>query len=506
MTYKRANGRLLVAALVVALLSNVFVAAPAVAGPDDPDVPASWVVSNYPPTNNDNVILKWDEELLQTIRANPAGTGPTVTARAIGVLHTATYDAWAAYDAIAKGTRLGSTLRRPAGERTLANKNKAISFAAYRVLVDLFPARQADFAAQMAELGYSLSDTSTAASVGNTAAQAVIDYRHNDGSNQLGGYADTVSGYRPVNTWDTVVDRWRWQPLCVPNPTPTTCPSGAVQRPLTPHWGRITSFAPLSAIQYDVPGPPRTTDGAYSTAEIVELYEETRSLTDEEKVRAEYWADGPQSEFPPGHWALFAQILSRRRGHTVDTDAKMFFALGNALLDSSIVAWAEKYEHDYVRPITAIREHYRGQMIESWLGPYQGFGMVPAEQWKPYQAPNVVTPPFPEYVSGHSTFSAAAQIVLMSFTGTDSFGGSVTIPAGSSRFEPRTATQAGTPATDVTLTWPTLTAAADDAGLSRRNGGIHFEAGDMHGRMLGRMVGSNAWSRARAYIQGRTSG
>ena len=98
--------------------------------PDDVTDPASlFTFEQYPPSVNDNVVLQWDEELLQAVRALPPG--PTVTARAISVVHTAIFDAWAAYDARARGTRLGTQLRRPAAERTLANKNKAISFAAY---------------------------------------------------------------------------------------------------------------------------------------------------------------------------------------------------------------------------------------------------------------------------------------------------------------------------------------------------------------------------------------
>ena len=179
------------------------------------DPPPLFTFEQYPPSVNDNVVLQWDEELLQAVRALPPG--PTVTARAISVVHTAIFDAWAAYDARALGTRLHGSLRRPAAERTLANKNKAISFAAYTALADLFPARRSDFAEQMVMLFGDAwaSDTSTPATVGNTAAQAVLDYRHADGSNQLNGYADTT-GYKPVNTGDTVVDPWRWQPIRVP--------------------------------------------------------------------------------------------------------------------------------------------------------------------------------------------------------------------------------------------------------------------------------------------------
>jgi hypothetical protein len=471
--------------------------------PDDRgDPPPLFTFDQYPPSANDNVVLQWDEELLQAVRALPPG--PTVTARAIGVLHTAIFDAWAAYDPKATGTRLGRTLRRPPREHTLANKSKAISFAAYKTLVDLFPARQFDFAEQMAFLGYALSDTSTPATVGNVAAQAVLDYRHADGSNQLNGYADTCQPacYQPVNTGDTVVDPWRWQPLRVPLGT------GPEQRATTPHWKNVKSFALTSPIQFTPPGPDRLADGSFDTKNIDSLLALTSNLTDRQKVTAEFWADGPRSEFPPGHWALIAQVVSRIRKHSLDYDVQMFFALGNALLDASIAAWAAKYKWDFVRPITAIRERYKSQKVISWLGPYLGYGEVDGSQWIPYQSPNVVTPPFPEYVSGHSTFSSAAATILNLFTGSDTFNAFVTVKAGTSLFEPKNDSlgQAGTPASDVTLSWPTLTAAAKDAGLSRRLGGIHFQDGDEHGYNLGQRVGTNVLARTLAYVNGTSPG
>ena len=470
---------------------------PSLAGrpPDDlTDPPPLFTFEQYPPSVNDNVVLQWDEELLQAVRALPPG--PTVVARAVHVVHTAIFDAWAAYDARALGTRLAGSLRRPAAERTLANKNKAISFAAYRALVDLFPARQFDFAEQMSYLGYAAdgSDASTPAKVGNTAAQAVIDYRHGDGSNQLNGYADT-SGYKPVNTGDVVVDPWRWQPLRVP------LDSGPEQVATTPHWSKVKGFALQSPFQFAVPGPDRL-QSSFDPKHIDNLLALTSNLNDRQKVTAEYWADGPRSEFPPGHWALITQVLSRRRGHSLDTDAKLFFALGNALMDASIAAWAAKYRWDFVRPITAIRSRYKGKQVSSWLGPYQGYGQVPGEWWIPYQSPKVVSPPFPEYVSGHSTFSSAAAAILAKFTGSDSFGAGVTIEAGTSLFEPRTDTQVGTPATNILVSWPTLTAAAKDAGLSRRLGGIHFQDGDEHGYNLGQRVAGNVLARTMGYVNG----
>ena len=104
-------------------------------------------------------------------------------------------------------------------------------------------------------------------------------------------------------------------------------------------------------------------------------------------------------------------------------------------------------------------------------------------------------------MSGHSTFSAAGARVISSFLGSDSFGVSVTVRAGTSRIEPRTPTNPGTPAKDVTLSWPTFSAAAGEAGMSRRFGGIHFPSGDMHGRTLGGAIGGDAWNKAQSYIR-----
>jgi hypothetical protein len=104
-------------------------------------------------------------------------------------------------------------------------------------------------------------------------------------------------------------------------------------------------------------------------------------------------------------------------------------------------------------------------------------------QWLPYQPTTFPTPPFPDYVSGHSTYSAAAARILYLWTGTDKFGDSVTLPAGSSKIDPGV-----TPAKPVTLKWETFTGAANEAGMSRRYGGIHFARADMAERKLGGMA------------------
>jgi hypothetical protein len=194
------------------------------------------------------VVLRWDEETLTAVRATKPP--PTVVARSLAVVHTAMYDAWAAYDAKALGTRTGSSLRRPSSEWTANYKSMAISYAAYRVLLDLFPSRASDFSGFMTALGYDPGDTSTDPTlpqgIGNLAAKAVLDFRHRDGANQLADepsgdptkpYSD-YTGYAPVNDWNRVSDVYRWQPLCVPTPPPgaTSC-SGTVQKFATPSGG-----------------------------------------------------------------------------------------------------------------------------------------------------------------------------------------------------------------------------------------------------------------------------
>jgi hypothetical protein len=514
----------LTAALAMSVLATFSTARPAAAAYDDPDDPKTvFPIDGVPTSFNDNVVVKWDDELLQAIRANPPTTGPTITARAIAVLHTAIYDAWAAYSPVADGVHYTG---KATGASTLADKQKAISFAAYETLRWLFPTRAnldvdpgpaflGEFDAQMQELGYDLSDTSEPAQIGRAAFEATKVYRASDGSNQLTGYNDNT-GYTPKNSWDKINVPWKWQPLCVltadgvKNNAPHLPPAGqgcvapnyTEQKAYTPHWKNVKAFALDATHQYTPPGPPMV-NGSYDPKDVTTALQDTSNLDDTKKVIAEYWADGPRSEFPPGHWALLGQAYSRKRAHSVDTDVKLFFTMGNALLDASISSWKAKYDHDFWRPTSAIRHLYKGKQVNSWLGPYKGYGMVDGSQWRPYQAPTVVTPPFPEYTSGHSTFSGAARITLTAFTGSDNFGGQVTIKAGTSLFEPRTATNPGVPARDVVLKWRSFLDAADQAGMSRRYGGIHFESGDRHGRAAGATIGYWAYDKAKSYWEGR---
>ena len=252
----------------------------------------------YGPRADDNAVLRWSEQTLAAIRV--LKTGPTINARALAIVHTAMYDAWAAYDPTAVGTRLGGSLRRPAAERTDAYKSQAVSYAAYRALLNLFPARSADFRGLLTAMGYDPDDASTdpasPTGVGNQAAAAVLAFRASDGSNQAGGYADTT---------------------------------GYVPKYLTPQWGNVTPFALTSPNQFLPPGPIQRTL-LQLDEEVTDTLLQSATLTDLSKVRAEYWADGPASETPPGHWLLFGGAAVRARGYTLDQSVKLTFALANA--------------------------------------------------------------------------------------------------------------------------------------------------------------------------------
>lgn len=219
-------------------------------------------------------------------------------ARALAIAHTCMFDAWAAYDRNAVGTQLGASLRRPMRERTFATKNKAVSFAAYRAAVDLFPnSKWTVFDPLLASLGYDPSNTTTdttrPAGIGNVACQAVLDYRHRDGSNQLGDepggqtgvpYSDYTS-YTPKNDpmdltaevdLATVKDVNHWQPLTYVN---------AAGQKVTPkflghHWNLVTPFALTAPSQFRHPtGPTRVGSGQFEqqAADVLAL---SAGLTD----------------------------------------------------------------------------------------------------------------------------------------------------------------------------------------------------------------------------------
>jgi hypothetical protein len=436
----------------------------------------------------DNVVLHWNDQALAAIRM--VAPAPPVTARALAIMNTSMYDAWTAYDATAVPTQRAGWARRPAGEHTLEYKSMAISYAAHRALSDLFPSLAGDFTAFRGALGYTMAPAGVLedpATVGIQAAERVIAARRSDGSNQLGDHSGSngtpysdYTGYAPT----TPPGPLSWQPL-------------PGQSFIVPHWQLVAPFALASAGQFLPPGPGlKKSDGSYDKA-VKDIISFSAKLDDKTKARAEYWADGPKSEQPPGHWVLFAGALSRKHAHSVDQDAKLNFALSNALLDAGITAWNAKRRYDFIRPVTAVRTIQAGKTIRAWAGPFKGTQLIPAEQFRSY----IPTPPHPDYVSGHSTFSAAAAQVLRSFRNSDGLNLTVDFLPGTSFVEP-----GAVPAATVRLAWSTLSAAAGEAGLSRELGGIHFRDADQHGLNLGRAVGTNTWNKAQTYFLGIAAG
>lgn len=426
-----------------------------------------------------NSVLEWNKTALQAVQN--VSFAPPATSRALAILQTSIFDAWSAYDPLASSTQSADTYQRPVGENTLGNKNEAISYAAYNTLVNLFPTQTSLFDSLMATFGYNTanksSDTTTAAGIGNVSAQAVLTYRQNDGSNQSGSlnpsgkaYSEPTlnpnyTAYTPVNTATQLNSVDHWQPQ-------------GMQQFLVPHWGSVTPFGLTSGSEFRPTQGPKTieADPEGFKAQAKEVLELTENLTTEQKLIANYWAAGAGTVTPPGMWNQIAQDISKKDSHSLDDDVKMFFALNNALLDAGIAAWDTKRAYDSARPISAINYLYKDDA---------DFQAKYPNGWKPMLA----TPPFPEFVSGHSTYSAAAAEILKNYTGSDNYGESYTDAT-----------------TGITLSWDTFSDAAAQAGMSRLYGGIHFMDANLVGQDMGRNIASVVWDKALSFISPSQNG
>ena len=484
-----------------------------------------------------SIAIDWIEAMLEGIERNPPA--PTATTWRMHVVMSSMYDAWAAYHEGAKGTMSGDDLKRPALEHTLANQEQAVSFAAHDALSHVFPEQVEIFDAVLDLHGLEPSasvDPSTPAGVGNIAADHVIRSFSAGGSNAY-EFDDRVSPLYPTAYQPTAEsDPNRWAPLHVPTgslldehgvPTASSDdPSSyTTQEFLTPHWGSLRPFALEHGDELRPPPPPMrgselpyidatghqsTNDQAFRS-QVAEVLELSAGLSDRHKVIAEFWADGPHTWTPPGHWVQLAIGVSLRDQHDLEADVCMFMALAGALYDAGIVAWDAKRFYDYVRPATAIPSMYEGQRVEAWRGPDQGAGTIDGGDWRPYQSATFVTPPFAEYISGHSAFSAAAAEVLKEYSGSGRFfdgvtrlgrdfdGDGVEDLMGQHIAVPGTLAFEHGPADTVVLRWLTFDEASDQAGISRRYGGIHFQDADLRGREIGHEVGRRAFAQARAY-------
>ena len=467
-------------------------------------------------------------------------------------------------------------------------------------------------------------DTSTAAGVGNSVYATVSAFFINDGARQTNAYVDyppEQGGYAPVNpalitgiAGTTVVDVNRWQPLAITNAADQNgFPAGLIQSFVGALWLGVRPFALArtnSALPWIDPGPQPHLGGDRDSqfrAEVVDVIRRSSQLTPDDgvlldispgafgnntlgtndgagralnpatgspyapnvvprgdfaRVLAEFWADGPKSETPPGHWNTIANSVAdspafaKRIGGTgpvvddLEWDVKVYVALNAAVHEAACAAWSLKRYYDGGRPIEFIR--YMGELgqssdpaspsyhpnglplvtnlielvtsatsqsggrhvglpvnavaIYAWPGQpadptnqHSGAKWLLPANWLPYQKATFVTPAFPGYVSGHSTFSRSAAEVLTAITGSPFFpGGLGTYTAPSNTF---LSFERG-PSQTVQLQWATYFDAADQAGLSRLWGGIHVSVDDLTGRLVGSQCGRGTWNLARSYFDG----
>tara|TARA_R110001632_G_scaffold97176_4_gene203645 strand:- start:8996 stop:10126 length:1131 start_codon:yes stop_codon:yes gene_type:complete len=283
------------------------------------------------------------------------------------------------------------------------------------------------------------------------------------------------------------------------------------------------------------------------------------------RVLAEFWADGPDSETPPGHWFTVLNYVSdhpqtiKQFGgqgavlSDLEWDIKSYLALGGSMHDSAVDTWGIKGYYDFIRPVSAIRymatkgqstdpglasfdphglplisglielieigdplagttdENVGKIKVMSWKGPdfianpdtdIAGVDWILGTHWWPYQRPTFVTPPFAGYLSGHSTFSRAASETLTLITGSKFFpGGMGTFDVIQNEF---LVFEEG-PSQSFTLQWATYQDASDQTSLSRIWGGIHPPIDDIRGRIIGDKIGKESFALAEQYFSGTLS-
>lgn len=448
------------------------------------------------PRGAENMAYKWGKIALEatandTEKFRPR---PTVTSRMLALVWTAVFDAWSRYDDRARPVYLQNVERVADGQRTLKNKETAISYAAYRAMLTYYFSDSVMLRKKMKEFGFNPDDhsvdPSTPEGIGNLAAKAVIDARMNDGSNQTGTmqgsngsiYSD-YTGYIPVNSADTLKDIQHWQPKYFSDG------KGGKFAPacLTPHWGKVRPLLLDSGNQFRCQPPPAI-GSAQLEKEVKEVVELQAHLSNEQKGLVEFMRDGPKSVQQAGHWFIFAQDVSIRDNHTLDQDVKMYFAVEAAAMDGFIACWDTKMVYDFARPYTLVHYYFKNKKIKGWGGPDKGMIEMQGQEWRPYSPETFLCPPFPSYVSGHSSISGACAEILKLFTGNDQFGVEV-------KRKPGEMTEPNNIGSEVTLKFPTFTETANMAGLSRVLGGYHIPCENEEGLKLGRNVAAAVWKK-----------
>jgi hypothetical protein len=384
-----------------------------------------------------NAVIDWNSTALRALWND--SVGPTVASRDLAMVQVAVYDAVDAIDQVYQMYPIPGLHARPAAG---ASPDAAAVGAAERVLMDLFPDQVVLFRAEEAATLARMPDGPgkvAGLAFGRRVADALVAWRSHDGSGMVVPYvAQNTPGYYQLT------------------------PPG-FQPYLTPQWGFVTPWAMLSGSQFR-PGPPPALDSAQFAADVqfTESIGEVNSTvrTPEQTLIAHFWADvSGKSGTPPGHMNEIAQSAALSHGLGLLQDARLFALLNIAEADAGISCWETKYFYHFWRPITAMRDPGLAS-----VNPL----LTPDPTWTSLW----VAPPFPSYTSGHSTFSGAMGAVLTSF-----FGPNTSVRIGSDDLP------------GVVRSYTSFTQAADEAGLSRVLGGIHYMTDNVVGLAVGREVG-----------------
>lgn len=389
--------------------------------------------SNFTTFISGNAVTDWNDALLDAVRT--ASTAPPLASRNMAMVQAAVYDS--VNSITKKYSPYKVSIDAPAG----TSPEAATAAAAHRVLVSLYPAQAVKFnetyASSLAKIpdGKSKDD---GIAIGQQVADRIISLRSTDGITRVVQY-----------TPKTEPGSW--------NPTPP-----ALAAALAPQWPDVTPFALTSGSQFRPSGPPALDSAKY--AEEVNFVKEIGKIdsltrTPDQTAIAKFWANGAGTFTPPGHWNQIAQEAAALAGNSLDDNARLFALLNFALADAAITSWDAKYKYDLWRPVTAIRQADTDNNPNTTADPL----------WTPL----ITTPPFSEYTSGHSTFSGAAEPVMNSVFGSD-FG-----------FADK-----GDRTVNSLRTFDNFAQAADESGMSRIYGGIHFMSANVDGLSSGRKVGN----------------
>ena len=394
-----------------------------------------------------DVATKWPDLELRLIK-NGTGFTPPVASRALAYAGVALYEAvapgMAANQSLAGQLTGLSTLPKPEAGQSY-NWAVAANAAEALVIKSLFgnatPAQRAtiDSLETALNLPYrAAAEFDRSVKYGQQIAQTVFDWSRTDGGHE--GYLSNqpTSFVPPVGVG-------LWVPA-----------NGTSGRAVQPYWGQNRLFVPANATM-PMPGLSysySTQPGSAYYAQVQEVYNTSRSLTAAQRTIATYWADGGQTISPPGHSISITSIVLRSRNATLATAAEAYARVGMAVSDAFVSCWKCKYQYNWERPITAVRAMFD-----------------PA--WQPLLA----TPPFPEFVSGHSAQSGAAAQVLSDLFGSQTAFVDNTHQARGAGYEPRA--------------FASFAAFADEAAVSRLYGGIHFRSANEVGLTEGQKVGRN---------------